>query len=110
MSPRYWIEFRSPARIALFAAAIALIAIFWSVLPDEVKAIAFSRVPRRVPSLPRMMFTGWVGGWFLLLFVRGEDLHVMAPFDFQGLARVIAVAMICGALAIVGFFSIAFFV
>jgi hypothetical protein len=107
MSPRYWIEIRNPKKIALFAVAIVVIAIFWSVLPQDIKSAA-SRHYRRGVSLAELMFTGWVGGWFLLLFVRGEDLHITAPFNFQALTRVIAVAMICASLAIAGFFSLSF--
>lgn len=108
MSPHYWIEIRSVKKIGLFVLAVVSIAIFWSLLPAEIKEAAFRRNRRGVASLPVMMFIGWVGGWFLLLFVRGEDLHVTAPFDFQALSRVIAVAMICASLAIAGFFSLSF--
>jgi len=110
MSPHYWIEFRGVRKIALFGLMVVLLAIFWSLLPAELRAAAWRRHHRGVPQLPALMFAGWVGGWFLLLFVRGEDLHVMAPFDFQALVRVIALALIAAALAIVGFFSLAFFV
>jgi hypothetical protein len=107
MSPRYWVEFRSTKRITLFAVTIVLIAIFWSALPADLKAAAF-RGRRRVFTLGELMFIGWIGGWFLLLFVRGEDLHQNAPFDFQALSRVIALAMIVASLAIAAFFSLAF--
>jgi uncharacterized membrane protein YeaQ/YmgE (transglycosylase-associated protein family) len=57
-----------------------------------------------------MMVMGWLGGWFTLLFVRGEDTNVITPFAFQSLICAIAGAMIAVALAIAGFFSIAFVV
>ena len=66
--------------------------------------------PRRTLNLPVLMFASWIGGWFLLLFVRGEDLHVLAPFDYQALIRVLAVALICVAVAITGFFALSFVV
>ena len=109
MSPHFWIEIRSVKKITLFVVAVVLIAVFWFVLPAEIKEVAFRRYRRGVASLPVMMFIGWVGGWFLLLFVRGEDLHVTAPFDFQALSHVIAVAMICASLVIAGFLSLSFF-
>lgn len=68
------------------------------------------RGPRRITSLGVWMSFGWIGGWFLMLFVRAEDLHLMAPFDFQGLNRVIAGLMIIGAILIAGFLAIGFFV
>lgn len=109
MSPHYWIEFRGRKKIALFAAAVILFLGFCLILPAEVRSMAFQG-PRRITSLGAWMSFGWVGGWFLRLFVRAEDLHLSAPFDFQGLSRVIAALMICMALLIAGFLSTAFFV
>jgi hypothetical protein len=110
MSPHYWIEVRSMKKMAVFVAAVIAVAIFWSVLPTEIKEESLRRSSRGVANLPVVMFIGWIGGWFLLLFVRAEDLHITAPFDFQGMTRITAVAMIGVSLLIGGFFSLSFFV
>jgi len=109
MIPHYWIEVGAK-KIAVFALAVVFIATFWSILPSELRAEMGRHHPRGIANLPFMMFVGWLGGWFMLLFVRAEDLHVTAPIDIQGLVRLIAGAMIVGALAIAGFFSIAFII
>jgi hypothetical protein len=110
MLPRYWIEFRGAKKIALFALALLAIALFWFALPADIQKELFVRHGRRVVSLPLLMFMCWVGGWFIFLFVRGEDLHVTAPVDVQRWCRVVGGLMIAGSLLIAGFFSIAFFV
>ena len=107
MSAHYWIEARAK-RVAVFAAIVVLLALFWFNLPAEVKG-GLGGFGRRVPSLRGLMFLGWIGGWFVLLFVRAEDLNIVSPFDYQGLTRIIAGLMIAGALVIGGFFSLAFF-
>lgn len=109
MSPHYWIEFRGRRKIALFVVMAALLAAFCFILPPEIRSMAFHS-PRHITSLGGWMTIGWLGGWFLMLFVRAEDLHLMAPFDFQGLNRVIAGLMIFGALLIAGFLSTALFI
>jgi uncharacterized membrane protein YeaQ/YmgE (transglycosylase-associated protein family) len=109
MVPHYWIDLHHKKKIALFILAAALLAEFWYILPDELKT-TFNRGSRGSGSLPAMMVMGWLGGWFTLLFVRGEDTNVITPFAFQSLICAIAGAMIAVALAIAGFFSIAFVV
>jgi hypothetical protein len=107
--PHYWIEFRNAKKIALFLLAIVAIALFWSVLPTDIQKELFMRRGRLVANFPQLMFAGWIGGWFIFLFVRGEDLQVSAPVDVQGWCRVVGGLMIAGSLLIAGFFSIAFF-
>ena len=106
MSPHFWIEFRGARKIAVFLAAIILVALFWWTLPDELRKMALHRAPRRAANLPALMAAAWIGGWFILLFLRGEDLQVLAPFNYQTLIRVIAVALLSAAVAIAGFFSV----
>lgn len=108
MTPHYWIDMRSVTRVAVFVIAVGLIITFWIALPAEVKSLALRPQRRGVLSLPAMMFVGWLGGWFLLLFVRAEDLHVITPFNYQALNRVIAVLLIASALGVAGFLSFAF--
>ena|SRR5579871_6619851 len=110
MLPRYWIEFRDAKKIALFVLAVVAIVLFWSALPADLQKELFAQHGRRVANLPRLMFISWVGGWFIFLFVRGEDLHVTAPVNIQRWCRVVGGLMIAGSLLIAGFFSIAFFV
>lgn len=109
MSARHWLEFGSVNEVALFAIIFLAIIVFWALLPTEVKDVALGSSRRfgraRWLSLPAFMFVGWIGGWFLLLFVRVEDLHVMAPFDYQKLYRLIAVMLILAALAAAAFFA-----
>jgi len=57
MSPHYWIEVQSVKKIALFVFAVAAIAVFWSILPAEIKE-AFRGRQRRVVNLPAIMFIG----------------------------------------------------
>jgi hypothetical protein len=109
MSPHYWIEFRSVKKIALFVCLVGLVAIFWFVLPADAKEVVMRPRRRGIWSLPAMMTVGWIAGWFLLCFVRAEDLHVAAPFNFEALNRVIALALIGAAIAIGGFLSVSFF-
>jgi len=107
---RYWIEFRDKKRIAAFVLAIALITAFWWVLPVELKKeMSFPMHSRFIASLPGLMFTGWIGGWFTFFFVRAEDLNVVQPFDYRSLCRLVAVLMIAGAVLIAAIFSYSFF-
>ncbi|MCF3650679.1 hypothetical protein, partial [Synoicihabitans lomoniglobus] len=102
MSPHYWIDVRSKRRLLVFTVATALIVGFWSVLPEEIRASLSHARGRWITNLPFFMFFGWIGGWFILLFVRGEDLHITAPFDFQGFTRLVAGALILASLASAG--------
>jgi hypothetical protein len=105
--PHYWIEFRDKKKIALFIAAMVLLGLFWFVLPADLKAVAFSG-RRRVFRLGEMIVVGWIGGWFLLLFVRGEDLRLSAPFDYQSLTRGIGVLMILTSVVLGVIFPLVF--
>jgi hypothetical protein len=109
MSPHYWIEWRRPKKVALFVCLIAVLVIFWMVLPAEAKAVVMHPRRRGIWSLPAMMTVGWIAVWFLLFFVRAEDQHVTAPFNFEALNRAIALAMIGAAIAIAAFLSLSFF-
>lgn len=108
MTPRYWIEFRGTKKVGLFVAMVALLWLFLAKLPGDI-----SDAPLHSSRGPRLMSTMvmlWVGGWFLALFVRAEDLDLTTNFDYQTLNRIIGGFMILLALGIAGFFSISFFV
>ena len=94
--------------MAVFVAAIALLAFFWMSLPSEIKDMAFRPGRPRLFRLPVVMFGGWIAGWFLLLFVRAEDLHVRSPFDYEALKRVVAAVLILIAAAIAVFYAFSF--
>jgi hypothetical protein len=108
MSAHYWIELRNWRRVVLFSAAIVLLALFWHNLPPDVKG-GIGHYGRGIMNPRNFMFAGWIGGWFTLLFLRVEDLNVLAPVDYQGLCRVLSCLLIAGALTIAGFYSYAFF-
>ena len=55
-----------------------------------------------------LTFIGWVGGWFLALFVKAEDLNFMTAYPYQSLCRTIAGAMIVIGVASGAFLAFAF--
>lgn len=73
MKPHCWIEWRRPVKLVVFAAAVVAIALYWAFV-----ARGISPGPRIRYGGPghfiMLMFVGWVGGWFLALFVRAVDL------------------------------------
>jgi len=109
MKAHYWIEFRGAKQVVLFICAIVLIAVFWGMLPDEITRMTSRRSYRRHNFVPVLMFMGWIGGWFTLLFVRAEDLHITAPFDYQLLCRGIALSMIFSSIVFAGIFVLPMF-
>jgi hypothetical protein len=109
MSPRYWLEFRVK-KVALFLAALGLIVAFWWIMPAEVQQELFRYRGRRIANLPFLMFLAWLSGWFLILFVRAEDLQVMNPSDIQSWCRAAGALLILASLLIAGFFSMALLV
>jgi hypothetical protein len=113
MNARYWVEFRGSKKVALFVVAIVALAAFWQttvqpVLDDLLRthgSLSISRAARRVASSSIVMCVTWIAGWFLALFVRAEDQHVVAPFDFQAVVRLIGGFFVMCALAIAAFFA-----
>lgn len=93
MKPHFWTDFRSIKRVMLFLFCVAVLVLFCIQLPSA----AF--VPRR-RGLPLSWLTSacWLGGWFVILFLRVEDLHVRLPFDFQPFYRFVGGLMVTGAL------------
>lgn len=108
MLKRFWLEF-PPSRIALFVAAAIALGIFWSLLPPEIRQELFADHGRRVGNPPRLMFGCWLTGWFLVLFVRAEDLNILAPIQVQAWCRIGGALLIGAALLIATFFAQAFF-
>ena len=109
MSPHYWLEFRVK-KVAVFIAAVGLIVAFWWIMRAEIQEELFRYRGRRIANLPFLMFLTWLTGWFLILFVRAEDLQIAAPADIQAWCRAVGVLLILASLLIAGFFSLALFV
>ena len=67
----------------MYGVAVCLAVVMWHALPAEVR----SQLPR--PRLRhgihpiQFMFVAWLVGWFGLLFVKIEDLNVLAPINYQ---------------------------
>jgi hypothetical protein len=53
-----------------------------------------------LPPLPFVMIAMWVFGWFVALFVRVEDLNVLAPTDYRVLFRGVAIVLIALSVAL----------
>jgi hypothetical protein len=106
MRANYWIVFKGPAKIVAFAALSIPIVWFCAQLPPE--AWEGGR-RRRFSSLPLVMVISWIVGWFMVWFVKAEDTHVLAPFDFQGLTRVIGAFLIVLGFGIAVLFYLTFF-
>jgi len=109
MKAHYWIEFRGVKQAVIFICALALLAIFWGVLPDNITRMTSRRLYGRHIVIPVVMIIAWIGGWFTLLFVRAEDLHITAPFDYQLLCRVIGLSMIFSSIVCAGIFALPMF-
>ena len=101
MRAHCWIEFRGTRKIAGFVVAIIAVALYSAQLPAE--AWTRMRGGRFVlPPLPFVMIAAWVGGWFAALFLRAEDLRVVAPINYQALYRGIAIAVIAFGSCVAG--------
>lgn len=99
MYPHYWLEFR-PKKVALFVAVVVLILWLWFILPPETTQYIPGRFKRRFIPLSVYMVIAWTAGWFMLLFVRVQDMKLTAPFPYQDWNRVIACSLILASLAI----------
>lgn len=108
MKPHCWIEWRKPRRIAVFVAALVAIAFFWSHVVTGLRdAGAFVGRRGGLSNFVGIMFIGWVGGWFLLLFVRAEDLS-FTSYPYQSACRAIGGLMILAGVASAAFLTLAF--
>lgn len=95
MKPHFWLEFPK-RKVVLFSAVVAAVLVVWLFLPTEVvDEISFRRT--------RKILTGWLGGWFTLLFVRVEDLNIQAPANIQSMVRWIAICAIIFSVLFGGF-------
>jgi hypothetical protein len=90
MKLRWWIEISGKKKLLVFALVILAIAVFCTYLPAE----AWRVRRRQLIPFPITMSLAWIAGWFLLFFVRAEDLHILAPFDYQGATRVLGILLI----------------
>jgi hypothetical protein len=109
MRPHCWIDWRRPKRIAVFAAAVILISIFWSYVAANIQTGNIRGRFVGGPSRFAMyMFVGWVGGWFLGLFVKAEDLNSTTSYPFQSLCHTIAALMVLVGMLSGAFLWIAF--
>ena len=68
---------------------------------DNPKPIPFFLVVTKASN----MFSSWFGGWFITLFVKAEDLHVLAPVGLQSWCRILGFAMITLGLCLAAFFA-----
>jgi hypothetical protein len=104
MNWHWWIEIKSPLRVGLFLAAVALLAIVaWSLPPEAWYPVGYRR---RMFTPAAAMCCFWLTGWFVLLFVRAEDLNVLHAFNYQKILRSLGViAILLGFLA--GVFTVA---
>lgn len=109
MSPHYWVEF--PAKkVALFSVVTVAIVGFWTTMPPDVQKELFHFRGRFIGNPPFVMFVTWLGGWFVLLFVRAEDVHVTAPVDIQAWCRVVGAVLVLVSGLIAGFYSLSLFI
>lgn len=91
----------------MFIAALLASLVFVAVLPDAAWIASGRRTLRLVP-VPIAVAVVWQAGWFVLLFIRVEDLNVAMPWDYQLICRwigavAIAGATLVGALVVVRF-------
>jgi hypothetical protein len=85
MRPHCWIEFKGKTKVAFFVVAVIGVIAFAASLPHQAWTRTYGR--RGVPPLPVVMLVLWTGGLFTTLFLKAEDLNVLAPFNFQSLYR-----------------------
>lgn len=91
------IEFE-PRALARFLAALAPLAITWFLLPEETRHSVQRAILNRTG---RILLVGpmlWTAGWFMLLFVKGEDLDLLVPSNLPALIKLVG-----GTIAAVGF-------
>ncbi len=62
-----------------------------------------------LPPLPFLMIAAWISGWFAALFVRVEDLSVLAPIDYRSLLRGVAITVIAFAVAVAALLYVRYF-
>jgi hypothetical protein len=51
---------------------------------------------RRGPTALLIWHAGWFGGWFTLLFVRVQDLHLMTDYNYEAVRKLAGWVMIIG--------------
>ena len=107
MQPHFWIDWKRPVRVVIFVAALVAIACYWSYLAHTI--VGGIRVPHGGPGeFIQIMFIGWVGGWFLALFVRAEDLNLITSYPYESACRAIGGLMILAGIGAGAFLPIAF--
>lgn len=83
---RLWLRRPSGATGVVFATAIALLVLFCTTLLDgtyqELAARNYRR-SRDIVYLLGILYGGWLGGWFLILFVDAESIKIMKPVDYR---------------------------
>ena len=100
MKPHWRLDFRHPRNLALFGLAIGAVILVWRHLPPALQQEFLRNQPRRTMNPVAVMFTVWLTGWFGLLFVKMEDLNVLAPINYQAGLRFVAVLFIATAVII----------
>ena len=94
MKPHIWTELKGPRPLIIFGCAVIAVILFWTFLVPG----GFGRMlmTRRGPTALLIWHAGWFGGWFTLLFVRVQDLHLMTDYNYEAVRKLVGWLMIIG--------------
>lgn len=106
-----WLRRPSWPTAILFTVAVAVLILFCTTSLDRAYAELVEPSYRSIDeilSFLGLLTGGWVGGWFIVLFVDAESLKVTAPVDYRAWcvlagAALIAASIGAGALLMVLF-------
>jgi hypothetical protein len=109
---RIWVRRPSFFTSVAYAAALVLLVLFCTTfLEGAYKEIASRNFRIRrdpISLLFTFLFGGWLGGWFIVLFVDVESVKIFAPVDYRSFRLLVGFALVAASLLSAIVLSLAF--